>query len=126
MTAIVAGSFVVVAAGGAVARWRAASLNRHGMPVGTLLVNICASLLAGVVGALTSQTAEVIASATVRDAVVTVAVGGFAGALSTFSTFAEELAGLVRERRMTAAVGYGMLTAVGSVGAATVGLSIPL
>lgn len=116
---IYAVAFVVLAGAGATVRAVLGDrLNRRpprgapalDLPWGTLVANLVASfVLAVLVG---------------RDgASVAVTVGGL-GALSTWSTFAVEVIELLGAGRRRAALGYGMLTLGGAVGAAWVGLQL--
>ncbi|MGH1503622.1 MAG: fluoride efflux transporter FluC [Acidimicrobiales bacterium] len=81
------------------------------LPWGTLGANLAASFVLAV-----------LVGRDVGSAAVT--VGGL-GALSTWSTFAVEVIELLGAGRRWAALGYGMLTLGGAVGAAWVGLQLP-
>jgi len=65
---------------------------------------------------------EAIARACAGSAVAGVAVTGALGAFTTFSTFATQLAEHLRSGRRWHAATYTVLTVVGAVAAATVGL----
>ena len=106
-----AAAFLVAAALGGVTRWQVSYLNRDGMPFGTLLINVAAAFVAGLL---------VDVSATVAVIVTT----GFLGSLSTFSTVAAELVDLHREHGTVRAVIYAAVTCVLGVSAAALGLAI--
>ncbi len=96
--------------------------NRATVPMGTVIVNVSACLLLGLL------TGYVLAHAGAED-VRTVLGVGFLGGYSTFSTAAVEGARLLRERRYAAAVlhGGGMLVAslVASAGGLLLGGLVP-
>ena len=99
----------------AVQRW-------HGgwFPWGTLVVNVCGSLLLGILlGAAASgpSGAADAASAGVLALVAT----GFCGALTTYSTFSFETVRLIEDGAITAALGNVLLSLGCGLGAGTLG-----
>ena len=105
---IVALAFVVAAAVGAVVRLAARALSRPGgVPVGTIVPNVAGAFLLGVIAGWGQP-------------VVTGVGVGFLGSLTTFSSFAAELATLPRR----SAALYGALTLGGGIGAAWLGLRL--
>lgn len=103
--------FVVAAAIGATARHLAARTLNGPFPYGTLVVNLTSSLA---LGALSG-----------RDGVWSTVVGiGLLGALSTWSTVANEVAELARERQGLLAGLYLWATATSGVVAAWIGLQL--
>ena len=89
-------------------------VRRHGLtllPWATLTVNILGSLI---LGAIMGWTAEVVAADDARAATaltVELVIGiGFAGGLTTFSTFSWESFTLVREGRPRSMLSYAALT----------------
>ncbi len=111
-TLLVALSFAVLAAAGAAVRaLAAAQLNDAGRPLGTLLVNLAGSLLAGL-------------AMTMQEPFATLLVAAAAGALTTFSTFAAEVTAMHRDASRFAALLY-LLGTVGACSAvAWLGLSL--
>jgi CrcB protein len=115
---------VAVAAGGGVGaavrlvvdsaitrRWRGE------IALGTTVVNVAGSFLAGIV------VGEVLAHGldpTIRTIVVT----GFCGGLTTWSSSMYETSQLLANRRVVAALGVGVGGLLASIGAAVVGLTI--
>lgn len=108
MTAL---AFLIAAALGGVARWRVSSLNRDGMPLGTLLVNVAAALAAGLLVDVSATVAVIVTTA-------------FLGSLSTFSTVTAELVDLRDGHGLTRSVAYGVVTGAAGIGAAALGLAI--
>ncbi len=103
---MIALGFVGAAALGTLIRWQA---GRTLPPLlGTLTVNIAGSFLLGLLHG--ADTAEL----------TIVGVAGL-GALTTFSTFAQELVDLWPERPVRAAV-YGTTALIGGIGAAWLGI----
>jgi CrcB protein len=103
---------VVMAAGalGALLRYavtRAFARQPSRLPWAVLVVNVAGSLVAGVAVALGSS----------DPLVPEVAVSGFAGGLTTFSTFSTETVQLVLEGRRRAAAASVTLNLVGGLGA---------
>ena len=103
--------FVVAAATGAAARFVAADLFNRVFPTGTLLVNVVASFA---LGWLTARGSE-------WDVVL--GIGGL-GALSTWSTVANEVAQMARDRQGPLAVLYLTATTTSGVVAAWAGLQV--
>jgi len=104
-------AFATVCVLGAWARVGLTSLlDRPTFPTGTLVVNLTGSLVAGFLHARLDGGWEL------------VAVTGALGAFTTFSTFATQLAEHLRSGRRWHAATYTVLTVVGAVAAATVGL----
>ena len=91
------------------------SRHRSAFPVGTLVVNVVASFVLGLVaGAGTHLSAGVVAL-----------IGtGFCGALSTFSTFSYEALRLTQHRRTLLAAGYVLASVAAGLAAATLGYVI--
>jgi CrcB protein len=84
-------------------------------PIGTLAVNVLGCLIAGVVAGL--------ASGGVADArIAVIALAGFCGSLTTFSTLAVDLERALRERRLGTAIANMLLSVGLGLGAAWVGL----
>lgn len=75
----------------------------HSFPLATLVINGVASLCAGI--AMMSYYAQSVDMDTVMMFVV-----GFLGGFSTFSTALNEVVSLIRQRRFTLALGYGIAT----------------
>jgi CrcB protein len=86
------------------------------LPWAVLAVNVTGSLLAGVAIALGSS----------FPLVPEVAVSGFAGGLTTFSTFSTETVQLVLEGRRRAAVVSVVLNLVGGIGAFALAYAVTL
>lgn len=84
-------------------------------PWGTLVVNIVASLVLGVVTG---------ASAHLNPAVVTLIVTGFCGALSTYSTFSYETMRLLQDGARFYAAASVAITIIAGLGAAAFGWSV--
>lgn len=84
------------------------------LPLGTLVVNLAASLVLGALVGASGRSAAVLA----------LAGTGFCGALSTWSAFAYELVGLVRLRERAVAAGYLALSLVGGIGLAALGYAL--
>lgn len=86
-------------------------------PIGTLAVNTLGCLIAGVVAGL--------ASGGVADArIAVIALAGFCGSLTTFSTLAFDLERALREKRVAAAIANLLLSLLLGLGAAWVGLRV--
>ena len=106
-------AFIVAAAAGAVARFAVGVvLNRH-FPWGTLAVNLLASLVVGL-----ATTADL-----GRTATVIIGVGAM-GALSTWSTVANEAAVMARNDEGRMALAYLTLTVLSGIVMAWIGLQI--
>ena len=85
-----------------------------GFPLGTLLANVAACVLLGLLAGLGLAT----------DSPGYVLLGtGVAGAMSTYSTFAFETVRLVEEGQLGRAVGYATVSPVAGVAALLLGLS---
>lgn len=104
-------AFVGAAAIGAIGRWQAVHLDREGLPFGTLLVNVVAAFVAGLLTGV-SPTLGVI--------VVTAGLGS----LSTFSTLTAEIVDLRCEHGALRAIAYAVVTCTLGIAAATLGLAI--
>lgn len=79
------------------------SENEPQLPLSTLVINGVASLCAGI--AMMSYYSQSVDMDTVMMFVV-----GFLGGFSTFSTALNEVVSLIRQRRFTLALGYGIAT----------------
>ncbi len=120
MNPLVVGGFVVAAALGAWVRagvtvWTAglgglAARSVRVLPVGTLAVNLTGALALGLVHGWGGPAATVVGTAGV-------------GALTTFSTLSAEVVAL-RDEHPGVAAGYLVVSLVGGVGLAALGLSI--
>jgi CrcB protein len=88
-------------------------------PLGTLVINISGSLVLGLVTGLT-------VAQLLPDAVRLVVGTGFLGGYTTFSTASFETVRLVQERRLPAALLYGLGTLVATTAVAGLGLVIGL
>lgn len=88
-------------------------------PIGTLVINISGSLVLGLVTGLT-------VAQLLPDAVRLVVGTGFLGGYTTFSTASFETVRLVQERRLPAALLYGLGTLVATTAVAGLGLVIGL
>ena len=88
-------------------------------PLGTLVINISGSLVLGLVTGLT-------VAQLLPDAVRLVVGTGFLGGYTTFSTAGFETVRLVQERRLPAALLYGLGTLVATTAVAGLGLVIGL
>lgn len=97
---------------GAVLRVLVADILADRPPRATLFVNIVGSFAAGV--ALGSLSGVLLILVTV----------GLCGALTTFSTFANEVTTLARAGNYTAAGVYALMTAIACVGAVGIGLGL--
>jgi len=113
MTAPVWLAFFVAAGAGAVARY--AVDRRLSTPRGTLAVNVSGSFVLGVVTGLVLYHG-------VSSDVRFVAGTGFCGAFTTFSTFALEALLMAQDRRRGRPGRYVVVSVVGGLGAAAVGL----
>ena len=115
---------LVLAGGlGAVARFVVDSLIRAragaAFPLGTLVINISGSLILGLLTGLTM-------AQLLPDAVRLVAGTGFLGGYTTFSTASFETVRLVQERRVPAALLYGLGTLLATTAVAGLGLAVGL
>ena len=108
---LVIGGFLLAAAIGGMARFSLGQFGRGNFPFGTLVANTAASVLLGWI-ASTGETSHLVIGT------------GFAGALSTWSTFAYELVDLARTDRHQTAWWYFAVTVVAGVGGALVGLHL--
>ena len=90
-----------------------------GFPIGTLVINISGSLILGL---LTGLTLAHLLPDTVRLVVGT----GFLGGYTTFSTASFETVRLLQERRVPAALLYGLGTLLATTAVAGLGLLIGL
>ena len=112
MSALVVLGFAACAVAGAWVRVGATvALNRWPLPVGTLTVNLAGSLVAGLLVAHLDGDGR------------TILVTGGLGALTTYSSFANEVRAMLGDRRHLLAAGYVALTSVGAVGLAWAGLA---
>lgn len=107
---MIALAFAALSAVGALARWQAGRLNRMDLPAGTLLVNVAAAFVLG----LLHEAA---------DGTVTVIGAGLLGSASTFSTVVREVADAGAASRWSAAA-YLAATVVFGIGAAWVGIEL--
>lgn len=107
---MIALGFALLAAVGAIGRWQAARLNRADLPTGTLLVNVAAAFVLG----LLHEAA---------DGTVTVVGAGLLGSASTFSTVIRELTDTADTRPAKAARYLGVTVLLG-VGAAWLGIEL--
>jgi len=89
-----------------------------GWPWPTLIVNVLGSFLIAVYWRRAGPEADSPVGTGRRRAVMT----GFCGGLTTFSMFGVETLHLLDQARWTAAIGYLVLTGVGALGAAWLGL----
>ena len=88
------------------------------LPLGTLVANVVGSFLAGAMVALLALRAEL--DPTLRLLLLT----GFLGGLTTFSTFAVEVAGMLQGHRWSTAAAAIALHVVGSLVAALLGIAV--
>lgn len=107
MTAL---GFAVFAAIGALGRWQLARLNRPDRPVGTLVANVAAAFVLGLVH-------------DVGDGTLTVVGAGLLGSFSTFSTVVREAVDTA-DRRPWVAAAYLVVTVTLGVGAAWIGIEL--
>ena len=107
---MIAVGFALLAAVGALARWQAGALSRADWPAGTLIVNVAAAFVLGLLH-------------DVADGTMTVIGAGLLGSLSTFSTVIRELVD-TSERRPGAAAAYLAVTVVAGIAAAWVGIEL--
>ena len=110
---MIAVAFVLAAGCGALARSEVAGrLNRRGLPVGTLVVNLTGSLVLGLLAGAT-------------DSVALIAGTGALAGYTTFSSFARDTVDLAVDLKLPLrSAAYVLATIVGSVGAALLGLLI--
>lgn len=108
---VVALAFLLLAAAGGLLRWQLGERLNGTLPLGTLAANTLASLSLGLLSG----------SGSTSDTLLGV---GFLGALSTWSTLANEVVGLNRDGRSAAAVLYLFMTLVFGVAAAWLGLTL--
>lgn len=101
--------FACAAAVGALVRWQA-SIRRLPRPAATVLVNLAGAFALGLLDGWTAPELTV------------VGVAGL-GALTTFSTLADDIVELWRSDHILA-TGYVVITLVGGVGAAALGLAV--
>lgn len=112
IAAVVIGFAVLAVAGAWIRVGATVALNRWPLPLGTLSVNLAGSLLAGVLVSHLQGDGR------------TVLVTGGLGAMTTFSSFAAEVRAMGADRRWALAAGYAVVTAVGAVAAARLGLGL--
>ena len=104
------GAFVVFAAAGASLRFAARYLHGAQLPIGTLVVNLAGSFALGLIAGWNPPVATVVGTAGL-------------GALTTFSSFADEVVAMwTADRRH--AIGYVTASVVGGVGLAWLGLRL--
>lgn len=108
---LVALAFLPLAAAGGLLRWQLGERFNSSLPLGTLAANTLASLSLGLLSG-TGSTSDVLIGV------------GLLGALSTWSTLANEVASLHRSGRSLTAVGYLGGTLVLGIAAAWLGLSL--
>ena len=87
------------------------------LPLGTLVANVGGSFLAGALVALLALRAEL------DPALRLLLLTGFLGGLTTFSTFAVEIAGMLQGQRWSVALAAIGLHVVGSLAAALLGIA---
>lgn len=105
-------AFVAVAVVSTLARVGiGAALNRPGLPLGTLVVNVVGAFALGVLAGRGASTET-----------LTVLGTGALGSLTTFSTLSHESMQLCRQRRVRRSALYLTVTLVAGVGAAWAGL----
>jgi fluoride exporter len=102
---------LLAAAAGAVVRWLLGARLNTEFPLGTLVANLTAAFAAGLFAGVDDPT----------DLVVRV---GLLGALSTWSTLANELAEMLRSGDRTLAAIYGTTSIVLGIGLAWIGLQV--
>lgn len=107
---VTAGAFVLLAAAGALVRLAARSLHGAHLPVGTLAVNLAGSFALGLIAGWNPPAATLAGTAGL-------------GALTTFSTFADEVVAMWVTDRRRAAV-YVAVSLLGGVGLAWLGLRL--
>lgn len=107
---MIAVGFALLAAVGALGRWQAGALNRPDRPLGTLLVNVTAAFVLGLLH-------------DVADGTMTVIGAGLLGSFSTFSTVVRELVE-TSPRRPGAAAAYLVVTVVAGISAAWLGIEL--
>ena len=107
---MIALGFGLLAAIGALGRWQASARNRADWPAGTLLVNVAAAFILGLLHGA-------------ADGTVTVVGAGLLGSFSTFSTVVREVVD-TSSRRPGAAAAYLAITAVAGISAAWVGIEL--
>jgi CrcB protein len=103
---------IAAAAVGAMLQHLFAELGNADLPVGTLVVNLVASFVMGLVAAKTDSNANIAFQV------------GLLGTMSTWSTLAHEVASLARNRRAGEATVYLLISVVLGVLAAWMGLRI--
>lgn len=103
--------FVLLAGTGALARWQLAALNRPAFPAGTLVVNVMAAFVLGLLHDSGGDTHTLLGVALL-------------GSASTFSTVIRELSGEREAADRGALVRYLGLTVVLGVGAAWLGVRL--
>lgn len=104
IAAVAAGGFL-----GGISRWALAKVPREFL--GTWLANVLGSVVLGI--------------AVVGPGLIPLAAGtGFAGALSTWSTLAKELGGLIKETRWRKLATYAAATLIAGIAAAWCGTLI--
>jgi CrcB protein len=105
MTLVRSGAAVACgAAVGATVRWGVVEVvpETNNWPWAVFVVNVVGSLLLGAILAITHHRTDDVTNDPIRLAFGT----GFCGALTTFSTFAVEIAALLREDRVMLGAGY--------------------
>ena len=103
---------ILAAAVGSMLRYLFAELGNADLPVGTLVVNLVASFVMGLVAAKTDTNANIAFQV------------GLLGTMSTWSTVAHEVASLARNRRGGEAIAYLSLSVVLGIVAAWLGLRV--
>ncbi len=103
---------IAAAAAGSMLRYLFAELGNADLPVGTLVVNLVASFVMGLVAAKTDSNSNIAFQV------------GLLGTMSTWSTVAHEVASLSRNRRGGEAAAYLALSVVLGVVAAWLGLRV--
>lgn len=106
---MIAVGFVLLAAGGALARWQFTRLNTIAWPGGTLTVNVGAAFVLGLLSNSSAST-------------MTLAGTALLGSYSTFSTIMREVTDLTGSEGLQRAATYLGVTLVAGIGAALVGL----
>lgn len=104
-------AFGVMAAVGTLGRWQMSRLNSPHWPTGTLVINVGAAFVLGLLANSSAST-------------LTLAGVGLLGSYSTFSTVAREVVELSDAESTRWAVGYLAVTLLLGLGAAVIGLEV--